>query len=114
MDSRAKEDVLNNYFSTVFTNEDLASLPKIDSDPILDISQLIIDPIGVQKLLEDLDPHKAPGPDNIPPRLLKDTADLMEPLLTLIFQASVDQGLVPDNLKKANIVPCHKKGPMQK
>jgi len=109
MNSRAKTDILNNYFSTVFTNEDLTSLPTIDSDPVLNISPLIIDPIGVQKLLEDLDPHKAPESHNIPPRLLKDTADLMAPSLTLIFQASVDQDLVPDDWKKANIVPCHNK-----
>ena len=64
------------------------SLPTIDSDPIPDISPLNIDLVGVQKLLEDLDVHKASGPDNIPPRLLKDTADLMAPLLTLIFQVS--------------------------
>ena len=110
-DSRAKADVLNNYFSTVFTNEDLTSLPTIDSDPIPDISPLNIDLVGVQKLLEDLDAHKALGPDNIPPRLLKDTADLMAPLLTLIFPASLNQGLVLDDWKKANVVPCHKKGP---
>ena len=110
-DSRAKADVLNNYFSTVFTNEDLTSLPTINSDPIPDISPLNIDPVRVLKLLEYLDAHKAPGPANIPPRLLKDTADLMAPLLTLIFQASLNQGLVPDNWKKANVVLCHKKGP---
>ena len=48
-----------------------------------DIPLLNIDPFGVQKLLEDLDVHKAPAPDSIPPRLLKDTAS---PLLTFIFQ----------------------------
>jgi len=63
-DSRAKADVLINYFSTVFTNEDVTSLPTIDSDPIPDISPLNIDPVSVQKLLEDLDAYKASGPDN--------------------------------------------------
>ena len=61
--------------------------------------------------MEDLDAHKALGPDNIPPRLLKDTADLMAPLPTLIFQASLNQGLVPDDWKKANVVPVTKKAP---
>ena len=106
-DSKAKADVLNNYFSTVFTNEDLTSLPTIDSDPIPDISPLNIDPVGVQKLLECLDAHKALDTDNIQPRLLKETADLMAPLLTLIFQASLNQGLVSDDWKKANVIPCN-------
>ena len=34
----------------------------------------------------------------------------MAPLLTLIFQASIQQGTVPDEWKKANVVPIHKKG----
>ena len=35
----------------------------------------------------------------------------MAPLLTLIFQASLNQGSVPDDWKKANVAPCHKKVP---
>jgi len=58
------------------------------SDPIPDISLMNIDPISVQKLLVDLDIHKAPEPNNIPPRLLKVTASLMAPLLTFIIQTS--------------------------
>jgi len=40
----------------VFTREGLTLLPTIRN----------IDATGVQKLLEDLDIRKAPGPDNIP------------------------------------------------
>ena len=43
--------------------------------------------------------------------ILKDSAVLMTPLLTLIFQASLNQGLVPDDWKKSNIILCHKKAP---
>jgi len=44
---------------------------------------------GVYNLLTNLDPHKAAGTDNIPTKLLKETAQQMAPL---IFQASLNQG----------------------
>ena len=41
---------------------------------------------GVRQLLQELNPHKASGPDLIPARILKDMADDISPLLTAIFQ----------------------------
>ena len=39
---------------------------------------------GVLKLLKDIKPHKATGPDNIPGRLLKEAAEELAPgLLTM-------------------------------
>jgi len=57
-----------------------------------------------------LDPHKAPGPDNIPTKLLKETAQQMAPLLTIIFQASLNQGKLSSDWKSANVISIHKKG----
>ena len=52
---------------------------------------------GVRKLLQELDPHKATGPDNIPANLLKLTAPQTAPSLVLVFTASVIQGKLPDD-----------------
>ena len=52
----------------------------------------------------------ASGPDGIPTMLLKQTAVEIAPAVTLLFQASLDQGKVPSQWKKANIVPLFKKG----
>jgi len=49
----------------------------------------------VRNLLENLDPYKAEGPDNIPTRLLKETTQQMAPQLAFSFQASLDQGTLP-------------------
>ena len=65
---------------------------------------------GVRKLLRKLNPHKASGPDLIPARILKDMADEISPLLTIIFQRSFDCGKVPDDWRSANITPVFKKG----
>ena len=84
-DSVAKANVLNKQFSSVFTREDLSSIPEISGEPIPDIPPLHIEIEGVKHLLENLDRHKAVGPDNIPSKLLKETASLMAPLLTYIY-----------------------------
>ena len=59
----------------------------------------------VCKKLQKLNPHKAMGPDNIPPCLLKEFAyELAEPTADL-FNLSLSSGIVPDTWKCANIIP---------
>ena len=60
--------------------------------------------------LENLKPHSASGPDGIPTMLLKHTAEEIAPAVTMLFQASLDQGQVPTQWKKKHIVPLFKKG----
>ena len=51
---------------------------------------------GVTKLLRNLKSHTATGPDGngIPARLLKEAAAEIAPAVTVLFQASLDQGKV--------------------
>ena len=60
---------------------------------------------GVTKLLQNQDPHKVQGPDFIPPKFLKEVAMDISPTLTIIFEASIGQGEVPDNWKQALVRP---------
>ena len=41
---------------------------------------------GITKLLKNLNPYKAQGPDNLSPRILKELADQISPLLNLSTQ----------------------------
>ena len=41
---------------------------------------------GVRKLLTGLNPHKAAGPDSITPRVLKELADEIAPIVQLIYK----------------------------
>ena len=68
----------------------------------------------MKKLLDSQNPHKASGSDQLTPRFLKEMAPSITPALTLIFQASFDQGQVPEDWKRANVTPLFKKGDKSK
>ena len=53
---------------------------------------------------------KALGPDGIPGRILKETAQQIVPSLTLLFNKSLHSAVVPDEWKLANVVPVFKRG----
>jgi hypothetical protein len=65
---------------------------------------------GVTKLLKNLNPHKVPGPDNIIPRVLKELATHISPILTIIFRKSYNTGEIPSIWKRAFVCPIFKKG----
>ncbi len=65
---------------------------------------------GVTKLLKELNTSKAVGPDAIANKALKLAAEIIAPILTVIFQQSLDSGELPADWRKANITPLFKKG----
>ena len=79
--------------------------PNIPSFGHIEVSRA-----GVLKLLKGVKEHKATGPDEIPGKLLKLCAEDLVDSFTFLFQASLDQGTIPDDWKKAKIVPVFKKG----
>ena len=109
-DSTKRAEVLNDQFVSAYTKDDTERLPSKGPSPFSAMRKIIVSPNGVTKLLRDLKPHKASGPDSIPTYILKVAADEISPVLTKIFQTSLDTGEVPADWRKANIVPLFKKG----
>ena len=65
---------------------------------------------GVEKLLKSIKVSKAIGPDGIRNQALKLAAHELAPILTFIFQQSLDTGTLPLDWRRANICPIFKKG----
>lgn len=65
---------------------------------------------GIQKLLESVRPDKACGPDQIPARVLKESAFQLAPVLASLFQQSFEDDTIPSAWKDANITAILKKG----
>ena len=97
-------------FCNVFTNEDLSTLPTLATKINSSISSIRISCQGVLKQLLQLKCDKAPGPDNIPPWILKMLAKELAPVLTDLFQSSLDQAILPIEWKTANIHGVFKSG----
>ena len=74
------------------------------------IRPIIIDQKGLEKLLANINPSKASGPDNIPNRILKECAMHLAPILKTTRQYSSDTGELPKDWRDANISSIFKKG----
>ena len=94
----------------MFTKEDLQNIPEMGSDPTPGLGSFIISEQGVLKQLSSSNPNMACGPDQIPSWFLKTFAGDIAPILTDIFQDSIDSGTVPHRWKEANVCAVFKKG----
>ena len=104
-------DLFNDYFSTIVSGNDNTVPTNISSSPTdSKLSGLTFSPDDVLAALLSLDTNKATGPDEIPPRILKECAHQIAPSLCLIFNQSLQLGSLPEEWKLANIIPIHKKG----
>ena len=102
MTIKLKAQLLNSYFTLVFTPHSLESLTVTHDSPFPDIPTVSVDANGVLKLLNELDVSKTNGLDKIPAHLLKLCNIELAPMLTFIFQVSIQQSRVPSDW---NIVP---------
>ena len=112
--SLTKAHALNKQFSSVFS--------KVTPTTLKDTASYLIPPLynpmdcitittaGISKLLCKLDSRKAPGPDNISPRVLKELYFSIAPTLQVIYERSYNDGVVPYDWLHANVCPIYKKG----
>ena len=103
-ESANEANIFNNYFSSVFTTENISSTDMPEESPNPYIRPLSFS--AALQLLTSLEVHKAPGPDQIPPHLLRLACHETAPIL---FNSSLHQGEPPSNWKNVNIMPIHKK-----
>ena len=108
-DPEAKANILNSFFGSVFTKDHTSKHQHSVSYNFPNMDEIMISTAGVHKQLANLKVGKAPGPDGIPPIILKYFADDIAPILTFIYQQSLDTSTVPDDWRKANVIPIHKK-----
>ena len=70
-----KAEVLNEYFASVFANEDITNTPDFNEcskSNRISVTDIIITPAAVEKKLHELNQFKAQGPDLMPPKVLKE------------------------------------------
>ncbi|CAG2194440.1 unnamed protein product [Mytilus edulis] len=65
----------------------------------------------VKDCLSNLNVAKATGIDQISPRILKLSSEVISPSIAYIINRSITAGIFPSELKNARVMPSHKKGP---
>ena len=91
-------EVLNEYFSSVFTTEDISSLPvpftKFEGNKSEHLGQLFVTPEMIAQKIKKmiinnicvcLNDNKSPGVDGIPPKLLKEIVEQISTPLAKLF-----------------------------
>ena len=112
-EDKDKAEVLVEFFTSVLTNENLQTLPKMTkaekSDGIT-TADLLITEEAVKIKLSKLNPNKSPGPDKLYPRVLKEICNELARPLTYLYNLSIQSGKLPDEWKLSEVTPIFKKG----
>ena len=115
--SKAIANELANYFATigkVYANHILKSNDTIDTY-LLKINKcnksIFLHPttkIEIKNLIDKLPNKKSSGPDGVSNCFLKEIKDELLTPLEILFNQSLNEGIFPQQMKLANVVPLHK------
>ena len=99
-------NLFNNFFYEQFSSPSLYDI-DINYSRSFDIDFNVQQ---IERILKNLDPNKAPGPDKIHGKVLKTCAKSLAAPLAILFQTSYYTCTIPRDWKIANVVPVFKKG----
>lgn len=102
--------VLNESFIKNFSVDNRNELPSTTSQSYSPMPSVIIEPLGIVRLIEALKNDSSPGYDGVNTKFLKNTSAYSSIALTKIFQQSLDTSTVPSQWKIGKVVPLHKSG----
>ena len=104
-----QSEMFNEYFEAQFSepsNYDIDTDYSNDSENDIEFSTN-----KIRMILKNINVNKAPGPDGIHGKVLKNCRESLAYPLSLLFTTSYNIGQIPSEWKIANVVPVHKKGP---
>lgn len=115
-DAAAIPNAFNRHFLEVGGTSEAASMVPLDAHrqylTAAPNTSLFLAPTTPQEIKSILDNVKctAAGIDDVPPKLLKLTSSIIASPLSYLINLSFAQGVFPDNLKRAKVIPIYKKG----
>ena len=110
-------EALNHHFTTIGPKLASKLESRSDDDPLKHINAqqnkmmfVPADETYVLNAIKQLKNGKAPGPDKISTKLIKDAADFIWKPQTMVFNSSLKYGVFPDIWKLARVTPIFKTG----
>ena len=110
---------MNSYFASVGENLSKQITPPLNSNQnyltgIRTVNQtMILNPITLsemQKYINNLNANKSTKSTSPPIKFIKLSSKIISPILTQIFNCCIREGIFPDQLKSAEIIPIFKNG----
>ena len=102
--------MFNDYFaSQCRLIDNTSSLPVMNFKTDNRLYNVTIDHDSIIKIIRNLNTAKAHGWDGISIKMIKMCEKTITIPLILIFKKAILTGIYPDNWKRGNIVPVHKK-----
>ena len=102
-DDNEKAEIFSDFYQSVFTIEPDGDIPMLpDREVLRQMPKLCITETMVAKVLKKLKPDKSPGPDGLHPKFFKEMSEYMKVPLCLIFNVSLNKGILPQAWKKAS------------
>ena len=117
IENSKKADEFNRYFSSVFSKENLGDVPLCDGrNRVIErgLDQIMITEDRVRRVLRSLRGDKSPDVDGIGPRLLVHIQDEVSLPISILFNKFMSEGKIPEDWRRANIVPIFKAGSRNK
>ena len=105
-------NAFNKYFASIFTKDEGRGVEENDlpQNDVCVIDNVTLLEEEIVAVINNLACNKAQEPDGIPVRLLKETAMQIAPSLRVLFNKSLNIGVLLDELKLANVVVVYKHG----
>ena len=107
-----KSELYNSFFCAQFTDHSQYNIDINIGAPFTHNRnfEVYFDPFTVEKLLKNVKPSKAAGPDGIDGHILKNCSCSLSYPLALLFSKCYNSSQIPQDWRNANVVPIHKKG----
>ena len=109
-DFTTKTNLFKNFFASQCTPVvNSSALPKFCYKKQKRISDIKIKEDDILRIIKNLNPNKAHGWNNVSVRMIKLCGKSIVKALKYLFESSLTAGIFPEDWKKANIIPVHKK-----
>jgi len=119
-DNKEKCEILNDYFSSVFTEENCTNIHNLtltsncNTTPQQELTSITLNEERILLTIRSLKSNKSGGTDEINSSYLIGIAEAVTKPLLLLFNSSIETGVIPEDWKNANVTPIFKKGSKRK
>ncbi|VDP36673.1 unnamed protein product, partial [Echinostoma caproni] len=106
-------EVLNSVFTSSFTTDSFHTTTNMPLSTAESLNVIHFTIKGISGILNVTKPSSRPGPDGLPPSIIRFAGPDMPVILLKLFTLSMIGGIVPSQWKQSTIIPLHKNGPIQ-